>query len=366
MEPKNKTEVLEGNSLESFFTAPEPKEEGQTEVEEKGSIDDLFNPPKEEKAEDTFQQSQPKVEEVVPQEPKGFDYSEIIQEFVQDGDWEDVDVEMEVDGEIQKIPITELKDISLETFKQLKQSQKELREEEFKSKYISTENLDETTLKMVELKRAGGDISELIKAEAQMINPIKGLDLDDERVQEYLLREKFRHGGDDQDVIDFKINKIKQALQLDVESKKVADEITDNFKKIVDTQAEKQKEAIKIEGERRKEFKKSLKESFQNLKLDEKYIKPLVDMTSNFDENGLTDVDKAYFQAKKNPDFFAKVAFMLQDEKAYNDFMGVKVKNEANLGTLRKVMNISPRSSTTSSVQKKDKVKGLDSFFEDK
>lgn len=374
-ENQNKsTEVLSGNSLEAFFTKPkdgdnkgEPKQPANEPKAGEGN-----EPPVEPKG-DPVEPKQPAEPKVNPLEPKAgeptgqssFQFETLIKDFIADGDWEDVMVTTEENGEEVEIPITELKNIDKETFDQLRQLQKELKEEEFKEKYISVENLDETTKKMIELKKSGGDISTLIEAEAQYVHPLKNYDLDDERVQEYLVRQKYAHANYEQDYIDMKIKSMKEDLTLDKEAASIVEEINQNFDNFVEQETQRQLAEIEEAKKQQKEFRKTMSEVYKSYDLKDTVAKNILDASTKFDSNGLSDVDKAFFEAKNNPELFAKISFLLTNEDAYNEYMGVKIKNKANLDNVKKVFSLKKRDSKTPNQPKQQK-EGLGVFFDNK
>ena len=239
-----------------------------------------------------------------------------------------------------------------------------MKEEDFKSKYVNIENFDETTKKMLELKRKGGDITQLIQAEAQIVHPLKDYNLEDERVQEGLVRQKLAHLGNEQDVIDFKINKLKKELNLDKEAEKVIKEINDSFDAYVEKESQRQLEELTAQKEKQKEFRKTMSDMFKTYDIEDNIRKSLLDSSTKNDDNGLSDVDKAFFEAKNNPELFAQVAFLLTDREAYNKYTGIKIKNKTNLDTVQKVYSLKKRESKGADPVIKQQKGGLEALFQ--
>ncbi len=180
--------------------------------------------------------------------------------------------------------------------------------------------------------------------QAELVNPLDNYDLDDERVHEFLVRQKLSANPDlDQDDIDNKVAKMKANFILDTEAKKIIDEVNNNFSAIVEQKRTEHLEAVAKTQEDQKNFKKTMTQTFRDLKLNDNVVKNLVENTSKFDDYGLTNVDKAFFEAKKNPELFAKIAYLILDEKGFNEFQGVKIKNEVTKGTVEKLFKISPK-----------------------
>lgn len=366
---KNETSVLTGNSLEKFFTEDSPENNAQQEPKEEtgSSLENMFDAQGQVvKTTKEAQKETPSQEEVVAPQKNSYYYDNVISDFLEDGEWEDMVIETEVDGEVVETPLSELKNVDKETFQEIKKHFKQLKDEEFKENYISVEGLDETTKRMVELKKKGGDISSLIQAEVQHVHPLKGIDLEDERVQEAIVRQKLSASGQlSQATIENEIKTLKANLELDKKSNEIVQEINTNFNRFVETEAKRQEEELEAQRQQQKEFRKTLSETIKNFNIqEEKVVKALLDASTKYDSNGLSDVDKAFFEAKQNPELFTKIAFLLTNEELFDKHMGIKIKNKATLGEVKKILNLRKKSSTEQPKVEKKK-SGLESFFND-
>lgn len=342
------TKVLEGNSLEAFFKGEEPTETPQQTAPQ--NIEEMF---KEEELQEPAQVTEPQQETVISQQPQTNFYSDLVKELLEDGDWEDVAIQME-EGQ-DPINISDMTDITPEMFKELKAAQKELQKEDITNKYISVEGLSETDRKIVELMKKGGNVTPLLQIQAQHVHPLKDLDLDDERVQEYLVASKLRAKGLNEEIVQAEVRRLKTNLILDLEAKKNADEINIKFDEMVAADLNKRNAEIAKAEEDQKLFRKTMNETIKTYGLKDTLTKTLLDNSSKPDENGLTAADKLFFQAKENPELFAKVNFLLTDEKAFDEFYGTKVKNEVNIKTAQKIIRIHPKNNNTASTAPKAK-----------
>lgn len=356
---QNDTQVLSGNALEKFFSGEETSAPTETQ-EPTETLETFFSDaPKDTAASEVVV---PKEEPTTTvQTTPSLNYKDIVAEFIADGDWTDAEIEME-EGQ-EPVAISDLAEITPELFRQLKAAQKQLKEEQLNTDYVSVKGLDDTTRRMLEIKRAGGDITELLKVEAQHVHPLQGLDLDSEQIQENLVRQRLRHQGIDADIIDFKIKKLKDSLTLDLEAKKVIDEVNNNFNGLVKQKEEEAKEYNTKLQEEQKVFKKSMTDTFRKFELKDSLVKNLVENTSKYDENGLTDADKMFFSAKENPELFAEVVFLLSNKQAYDEYKGVKIKNEVKKDTIKTILKLNPKTSTAPSAAPKPK-DVLQEFFE--
>jgi len=292
-------------------------------------------------------------------------YTNKLQEYIEEGFFVDGEIEIEDEnGEPQVILLSEMKGVTPEMFEAIKAEQKRVRDEDIKSKYISTEGLDENTKKLIELKKAGGDITPLLQVEAQYVNPVQNLDLDNEQHQEYLVRESLKAQNLKPKVIDAQIEAMKEDMTLDMEAKKLYDDVNKKYGEFIDQKKKEVEEQLEGEKTRQKEFKKSMSETIKGLKLEENLQKTILENTAKFDENGLTNTDSLYFQAKKNPELYAKLALFLTDEKKFNDFMGVKIKNEVKLDTVKSIFKLNPKTISTKEKEVKQKDKSTDPLEE--
>lgn len=347
---QNETRVIEGDALLDFFN----KENAGEVVEEKSeSLEAHFE--KENATPDAT--PEPEVELVKPAatpkveaSPKQSIYTDLIKEYIEDGDWIDGAIEIEDEsGEVVQVNLLDLKEVTPEQFRQIKAGQKALREEDIKSKYISKEGIDDNTLKILEIKKAGGDTRELFQLQAELVNPLDNLDLEDERVHEYLVRQRLSINPDlDPEDIENKVARMKANFTLDTEAKKIINEVNSNFSLAIEQKTKEHAAALEKAQEEQKAFKKQMTQTYKSLKLDDNIVKNLVESTAKFDEYGLTNVDKAFFEAKKNPELFAKIAYLILDEKGFNEFQGVKIKNAVTKETLKTIFKIAPKQTNAS------------------
>ena len=253
MENQDQSKVLEGDALSAFFAGediivPEKKEEV-------GSIDSFFK--EEEVKPEIKEEVKPTAQDVIVDTPKENPYALKVKEYIQEGFFQDADIEVENEnGEKVKVALSELSELTAEEFQAIKEEQKRLKEEEIGENYISTEGLDERTKKMIELKKAGGDLTSLIEQEIEYKNAFEGVDLENEMVQEHLIRQKLQSQGLHPKVVDAQIEAMKEDLTLDTEAKKIKEDYDNWFEAQIEAKRTEQLEKISAEKELQKEFKK--------------------------------------------------------------------------------------------------------------
>jgi len=255
-------------------------------------------------------------------------YLEFIREAIEDGDYEDVMLELE-DG--TQVELSKLDKVDKRLFQEIKKAQKQLQAEKIKEKYISAEGLDDTTKRLVELKRAGEDISELIQSQIDLKDPLDGLDLEDPQVQKWLMFEEYKAKGIDPEIAIAQIEKLDKEFKLDVESKKVADTIKKSIHLAQESKLAAKEQELLTKNEQQKEYRKNLNEYYKGLNLNDAKIRTLVDNATKSDQAGKTNFDKLLDEVKKDPAKMAEINFYLNDEKGFLDFKTAKVKTETNL-----------------------------------
>ncbi len=358
---QNPIEVVPEQSLDTWFDEVEKTGENDT-PKEKVEIDSLFDTP--EVKEDAPKPQQKPVETII--EPKATNlYVDKVKLLIDRGYWQDGEIEIEDEnGEKQTVSISDL-EFTPELFEQIDESQKALKKEELDSKYVSVEGLDDTTKNMIALKKSGGDLRELIKLETEYVNPVKSLDLDNEKHQEYLVYQKLASQGLDEDVIEFKIAKLKKDLILDVEAEKIYKEVDSNFTNLVEQKKQEQLKLIEDRKEEDKVWRKTMSETLKTLDIkNETLVKNVLDKTSKLDEYGISEIDRLYYESKKNPELHAKLSLWLTDEKAFNEFLGVSIKNEIKKDTIKTIFKLSPKVASQQAVQKKTPGNELDEVFD--
>lgn len=337
MSDKNQKNVL---TFEDFFNMSSDDQKIETETEDvlAQQIAEEITPPKPEEeenksAEEEEIKPEPKSQEEPPQPPAPSAYEELLKDYIEAGEWEDAVVE--IDGE--EIQLSELKGVDKDTFLQIKNTQAEIAKEKTKDKYVDVDGLDETTLKLIDIKKKGGDISSLLQYEVENIHPLQGLDLENENTQMYLLFEKYKSQGMDEEAAKRQLAYDKENFQLDTKAGKVIDEINNSYKAMVSAQAEEQSKKVREIEEANRELAKNVREFYKTFEIKETSIKRFTDTATKKDKQGNTKLDSLLEQAKKDPEKLAKLAFFLEDEKGFLEFNGAKQKNKQNLRTIKLV-----------------------------
>jgi len=312
--------------------------------------------PKEEiKPEDVLEkitQDLPKVEEAIPtnkeekkpkvEAPKN-DYTKKLLDVIELGFIEDAQITWGEGEEAKEVFLSELSDLDKDQFEAIISKYKEAKENELKENYISKDGLDDRTKKYIELKKAGGDISQLIEQEVQYINPLSNFDLDNEAHQEALVRQILQGQGYKPKYIDQEIEEMKENLTLDTEAQKIAKQLNKNFDDFIETKKQEQLAKIEEDKIQQKEFRKNISQELKTLVPNESVAKVILDNATKRDEVGLTNTDKLFFEVQKDPKLFAEISLLLNNREEFYKSIGVKDKNKEVLKVTKTLFSINPQ-----------------------
>jgi hypothetical protein len=353
---QDQKEILD-DPLEGFF-----KEEKAKEEEEKEEKKEEVKVEKDIKPTKLVDDIEPK-EVVKPKKAPSnstSSYSELVKDFIEEGDWEDGQIE--IDG--KTIILSEMEDIDKDTFYKLKAGQKSLKEEKNKDKYISSEGLDETGKKLIDLIKLGGDVSELIQYNSEVVHPLKDLDLSDVNIQKNIVFHKYKAQGLKDTVIHNIIKDLEAEFKLDEETEEAVQHINQSYNSMVEEKLNTKKKEVTQREENIKIFGKNLNDKYKEFGLKDSISKNLTSSATTVDKQGWTKTDALYFKAKSDPEFYSKLNYMLNDPKAFEEFMGTKTKNKAALETLIKISSIDKKAGSTAA-EKPENKGNWDDYYKD-
>jgi hypothetical protein len=273
-----------------------------------------------------------KITEVLPTTFEITSHDTLIEDLIKDGDWDDILLEDEKGEQVQ---LSKMKGIDRNKYRDIKAIQDQIKKDNLSEKYVSVDGLDETTKKLIQVKKEGGDIRPFLQYEVETLHPLQGLDLNDEKDQERLVYNKFLNQLGDSDSAIAQVEHLKKNFKLDI----VANQIAESVDKIHKEEVAQELETIRIRKaqdlEKEKEDKKELISFYKEMGVNEKVAKNLSETISNKD--GWTEADKLFFESKKDPKLFAEIIYLLKDKKGYEEIKGIKIANNINLKTFKLV-----------------------------
>lgn len=300
----------------------------------------------------------------VEKEPvKVTDYSKKIQTLLDTGFVDDYEVDL--DGE--KVFLSELNIEDEETYKTLLESIKSERENTLKSKYISIDDMDETTKKIYEIRKAGGDITSILQENVQAIDQLTNLrnmlidgdSKDRESLAINILTQNLQQKGLTARGINAQLEDYIESGNLEDEATKIIDSRLSSHKEAMEQKRKLEVERMEQEIEEQKTFKKTLSQTLKKFNLPENIQRVILDNTTKVDEHGIANTDKIFFEAKKDPEFFGEISFFLNNRDLFKKWVSDKqvlsVKKEA----IRPTLTIN-----TSNVKKQPSSNSVDGIFE--
>ena len=259
--------------------------------------------------------------------------------------------------------LSELEDLDEETFLQIQENQNKFSEDDIKENYISLKELDERKQKLVDIIAKGGDLKQIFGSDQALeryTNPYKGLDLDNEKVQEqiyfnYLTKEK----GYSQKAALFELEDKKKELVLDTEVKAVVEGYDTKMKEYVDAKTKELEEQQKQTALEEKEYRKNLSNVFKekNFK-NESTVRKYIDLATKKTQDGSYAIDELYEDTMKDPQKASELIEFLADREAFLKRYMAEAKTSATRDTLRKISIIKDKDkkATKTAEDKEDKL----------
>ena len=264
-------------------------------------------------------------------------YFDIIKDKLDSGEWEDVLVETE-DG-TEKL-LSELDSIDKETFKNLERAIKDQKDEEFKSKYVEVDGLDEVKKRLINIVKSG-DL-ELAKALFEnpdsLKEPFQGYDEDNDAhntdVLAWYYQKVMGHSGSEARAL---VEAAKRDLTLDVKAQKIVDYQRQQFYKGLENKEQELINDQKEEQERIKEYRKGLAQEFKVDGVSESLTKKFVDVATKKDQNGAFEIDNIYEEWMNDPKKARELIQFMLDKDTYIKKVTSETKKNVQLENLKKI-----------------------------
>lgn len=264
-------------------------------------------------------------------------YFDIIKDRLDSGEWEDVLVETE-DG-TEKL-LSELDSIDKETFKNLERAIKDQKNEDFKTKYVEVDGLDEVKKRLINIVKSG-DL-ELAKAlfenPESLKEPFQGYDEDNDEhntdVLSWYYQKVMGHSGSEARAL---VEASKKDLTLDVKAQKIVDYQRQQFYKGLENKEQELIENQKQEQDRIKEYRKGLSLEFKEEGVSESLARKFVDVATKKDENGSFEIDNIYEEWMNDPKRAKELIQFMLDKETYIKKVTSETKKNVQLDNLKKI-----------------------------
>ncbi len=278
------------------------------------------------------------VEEVIKKAKKVSDYSGKLRDLIK----HDILENFAITYDGQEVFLEDIEDLTEEGFKEILNGWKTATEEEIKSKYVEVEGLDETTKKLIEIRKAGGDITEIIKSNVTAIDQLKQLqeNIENEQVQINIVGHSLQQQGINPKVVQAQIASLIEEGNLETEAKNILDSHLKVHEQEIENKRQAQLERAEKDKEDQKNLRKDLSSEYKKLGLPDNLSKILVDNATKVDQDNITNTDKLYFEAIKKPEDFALLNLFLNNKDKFIEYITSPVVTKTNIENTRKLLTI--------------------------
>ena len=314
------------------------KEQGDEATQQEEVVNEIENVDEEVVEKNEEEVGSVGTEENVSIAPKETILTKTIKSLLDKGTW--TDYSLNIDGEdyesiedlISKVEITE------DLFEALAEKQLEVEKNELKSKSISIEGVDETRVKIIEAIKNGLNYEPLLEINDNHIQPLKDMDLSDERQAEVVCYERLKmQYGEDLDFIQYKLNQLKEQGLLESTAEEVRQEYIAEFEKMMSDKALEMKQAQEEANRKVKENKKELRATLKEKEYNDVFSKKVVDFIYEKDQEGKEDWYSIVKSKLEDKDFATKFAHFVLDEEDFINKQFADFKRKDKISTLEKL-----------------------------
>ena len=225
------------------------------------------------------------------------------------------------ENEEGSIMVSEFKQMTDANLEELIQLNKQEREDNISSNYISKEGLKEHQLKVIEILQNGGDLSQIAETPDRAFErPFEGFDMDDQKRQIDVIYTDLVSGkGLDHDsAISLIDSKVKKGT-LEKEAKEVFDLYRNAHAKYIDDMLEEQRKEKQHKDLNFKENKKTLVAKLKESGLKESVYKKVATEYAKKNANGEHALIDKLREALNNPEENHELILHLADKKLFNE-----------------------------------------------
>jgi flagellar hook-basal body complex protein FliE len=266
-----------------------------------------------------------------------------------------VDVLTVLDENDQEVEVS-LDDIDIndEYFREIVQGKLDLdKQEVLKGKVDITGNSD-FAIKLLEIDKNGGDISQLLQYKEAYTDPLAELDLDNVQDQKEAIFLRSKAKG----LSDLEIKALISGFEKDGNLKEAAEiskrELEEAVNKLTEQRLQQSEELKKKAEEADKEYRKKMKEASSSFQIKDSVRDKIVNIATKKNDKGSYDIDELYFEAVKDPEKAFRLALFLLDENEYNSQVSSSKVTEEQIKTANRVRITGTKSSPNVDRAKRD------------
>lgn len=251
------------------------------------------------------------------------DYSKKLKELLKDGIIDNFAINYNIGGEDTEVFLDQIEDLTEEGYREILKGWKTAKEEDINSRYVSVEGLDETTKKLIEIKRSGGDITEIIRENVTAIDQLTQLkeNIDKEQVQINIIVHSLQQQGIKPSVIQAQINALIEEGALESEATTILDSHLSVHENAIEQKRLAEFQRVEQEKEDLKNTRKTLSAKYKEMSIPDTLSKVLIDNATKLDQDKISNTDKLYFEAIKDPEKYAEINFFLNNPEAFKKYV---------------------------------------------
>lgn len=287
---------------------------------------------------------EPNIVEAPPVTTTNNNLKDSINLLISSDTWEDTPLKYE-DNEYENISdLISKVEVNDTLFESLTQLQKELKENQIKTDYLSLKDKDETKVKLAKAILEGIDYKDLLEHQENFIDPISNLDLSDESVlEEFVIQGLGFYDGIPQKYINAEINELKNNYKLVEKAEEYKKLIKKNYEDEIQTRTEDViNERARLETER-KENIKTLRKDLKDNNFSQTFIDKATQLRYDINDNGEEHyISLIKNKIKEDKDFQQNLMHMLLDEKDFVSKIKAPIKQETTKKVLE-LINVVPK-----------------------
>lgn len=288
------------------------------------------------------------------------DYSKRLQAAIKDGLIEN----FAITYNDEEAYLEDIQDLTEEGYNQIIQGWKDEKDKNLKEKYISTDDFDEQTKKLIEIKRSGGDITQLIEKNVTAMEQVQRLkeNIDDQKVQINIVGHNLEQKGLSKRVIQAQIEELIEQGELEAEATTILDYHYNQNSEAIELKRQEEAQRVITEKEDLKNLRKTLSATYKEFGVPDNIQKTLVENATKLDKDKISNTDKLYFEAIKDPKRYAEINYFLNNPEEFkkwissNSVLKTKLENTNNLFKININNQKKPKISSTSLEEYADEV----------
>jgi hypothetical protein len=225
----------------------------------------------------------------------------------------EVDV-IDIDGTLVPVEDAEL---TPEIFASVILDINQKKEAAIKANSVETNTLSDVGKRLVEIDRAGGNITKAIELYDELINPLEAMDMDSVADQERAIAIYSQLKGREEDETKRLLRSYKEEGILQEKALGASDALKDAYNKYLDNQKELANTAKEAKTTGRQRYATELTESLGKLEIADKVRASLVKEATKDLGKDRIGIDGLYEQVRNKPDEAAELILFLTDKDAY-------------------------------------------------